>query len=283
MNKNDTLAAYSDFTKWCRDNPHLDLDSRPHSHGGPIGDGGYISNEKTRVAFAAWRAAIEADRQASEPVCGAPINNKEVCGEQNVIHVPQNKWEAAIGHELANTMNRTTDSFKTPAEAIAALIDWNIKVATDPAVNGGYKLVPIDPTAQDIAGREIVEAITKAILFEDCGSTEDWQDNLNLGKAAIRAMVEHIPVEMGAEEWVELHVLRAERGPSDDGHNTWKDAAIAERTKRVNLTPKKEIVELAKEGLSVYTSPNQNEHKICAEIVRLGAMFQAAPEPKEKL
>lgn len=69
MNKNDMLAAYSDFTKWCRDNPHLDLNSRPHSHGGPIGDGGYISDEKTRVAFAAWRAAIEADRKRrGEPV-----------------------------------------------------------------------------------------------------------------------------------------------------------------------------------------------------------------------
>lgn len=62
MNKNDTLAAYRDFTKWCRDNPHLGLDSRLHSHSGPIGYGGYISHEKTAVAFAAWRAAIEADR-----------------------------------------------------------------------------------------------------------------------------------------------------------------------------------------------------------------------------
>ena len=63
MNKNDTLAAYSDFKKWCKDNPHLDLDPRPHTHGGAIGDGGYISDEKTRIAFAAWRAAIKADRQ----------------------------------------------------------------------------------------------------------------------------------------------------------------------------------------------------------------------------
>jgi len=62
MNKKDTIAAYSDFTKWCRDNPHLDLDSRLHSHSGPIGYGGYISHEKTAVAFAAWRAALEAAR-----------------------------------------------------------------------------------------------------------------------------------------------------------------------------------------------------------------------------
>lgn len=34
---------------------------------------------------------------------------------------------------------------------------------------------------------ELVEAVTKAILFEDSGSTADWRDNTNLGQAAIRA------------------------------------------------------------------------------------------------
>jgi len=33
-----------------------------------------------------------------------------------------------------------------------------------------------------------VEAVTKAILFADCGSTEGWEDNVSLGKAAIEAM-----------------------------------------------------------------------------------------------
>lgn len=32
-----------------------------------------------------------------------------------------------------------------------------------------------------------IEAVTKAILFEDCGNTQDWSDNTNLGAAAIRA------------------------------------------------------------------------------------------------
>ena len=35
--------------------------------------------------------------------------------------------------------------------------------------------------------RDHVEAVTKAILFEDCGNTQDWQDNTELGEAAIRA------------------------------------------------------------------------------------------------
>lgn len=43
---------------------------------------------------------------------------------------------------------------------------------------------PAAPSAEPV---ELVEAVTKAILFEDCGSTADWRDNTDLGKAAIRA------------------------------------------------------------------------------------------------
>lgn len=35
--------------------------------------------------------------------------------------------------------------------------------------------------------REPVEEVTKAVLFEDCGSTQDWKDNLNIGVAACAA------------------------------------------------------------------------------------------------
>lgn len=33
-----------------------------------------------------------------------------------------------------------------------------------------------------------IEAVTKAILFEDCGNTSDWEDNAHIGRAAIKAM-----------------------------------------------------------------------------------------------
>lgn len=69
MTKDDTISAYRDFTEWCKENPSFDLDVRLHTHSGRIGDGGYISDETTRIAFAAWRAAIKADRQKRiEPV-----------------------------------------------------------------------------------------------------------------------------------------------------------------------------------------------------------------------
>lgn len=46
------------------------------------------------------------------------------------------------------------------------------------------KFVPERSEAED---EQIVEAVTKAILFEDCGNAKDWKDNVDLGKAAIRA------------------------------------------------------------------------------------------------
>lgn len=54
-------------------------------------------------------------------------------------------WKQAIDHELV-TFGSTADSYLSPKEAIEALIDWNISLATDPKVNGGHKLVPIEPT-----------------------------------------------------------------------------------------------------------------------------------------
>lgn len=63
MNKEDMITMYKRFKKWCEDNPYLGLDPRLHTHSGPIGEGGYISHEKTAVAFAAWRAALEAAKE----------------------------------------------------------------------------------------------------------------------------------------------------------------------------------------------------------------------------
>lgn len=42
------------------------------------------------------------------------------------------------------------------------------------------------PQAAQQAPAKLVEAVTKAILFEDTGSSEGWEENTNLGEAAIR-------------------------------------------------------------------------------------------------
>lgn len=58
----DINSVYKEFEVWCRSNRQFDLDVRLHTHGGSLEHGGYISDEKTRVAFAAYRAG----RQVAE-------------------------------------------------------------------------------------------------------------------------------------------------------------------------------------------------------------------------
>lgn len=61
LNFADRVALeYKEFIEWCDANTSFDLDCRLHTHSGKIGKGGYISDEKTRIAFAAWRAAKNA-------------------------------------------------------------------------------------------------------------------------------------------------------------------------------------------------------------------------------
>lgn len=70
---------------------------------------------------------------------------RKAWGNADTSAVSGDPWKAAIDHELV-TIGSTADSFSSPKEALNALIEWHIAVATDPAVNGGYKLVPIEPT-----------------------------------------------------------------------------------------------------------------------------------------
>lgn len=69
-------------------------------------------------------------------------------------------------------------------------------------------------------------------------------------------------------------VLEEIKGP--DGHRTWKDAAVAERALRAASQPAPEIVDLAREGLTVYTRQSTPEHTVCAELVRLSDTISAA-------
>ncbi|AQZ99360.1 hypothetical protein B5M06_14975 [Comamonas kerstersii] len=75
---------------------------------------------------------------------------------------------------------------------------------------------------QAAAPVDAVEAVTKAILFEDAGSTYDWESNTNLGLAAIKAHG-----AMDAEHWAELHRLRAEVKRSDGA--PWQAVAAQDR------------------------------------------------------
>lgn len=55
-------------------------------------------------------------------------------------------WKQAVDDALVTSLQCTTDSYTDPKKAINDLICWNIAVATDPRVNGGFQLVPTEPT-----------------------------------------------------------------------------------------------------------------------------------------
>ncbi|HFF6228267.1 TPA: hypothetical protein ACOEC1_000201 [Stenotrophomonas maltophilia] len=60
---------------------------------------------------------------------------------------PTAGWAAAADRELVAAelgVAKIDDSTDVAAEKLRELIDWHVSVATDPAVNGGYVLVPVE-------------------------------------------------------------------------------------------------------------------------------------------
>ncbi len=55
----------------------------------------------------------------------------------------RNPWKDAIDHELVQ-IESAADSYDDPAKALNDLIHWHVCVATDPKVNGGFALVPVE-------------------------------------------------------------------------------------------------------------------------------------------
>lgn len=51
-------------------------------------------------------------------------------------------WEV-VDHELVN-LGTTLDSFDTPQKALDFLIEMYQRIATDPKVNGGFRLVKLE-------------------------------------------------------------------------------------------------------------------------------------------
>lgn len=77
INKSD---EYKKFSEWCSKNKVLDLDPRLHTHSGDINHGGYISHEKTSIAFKAWLGRAGEDGKAPpliSPQCKHELTDKE--------------------------------------------------------------------------------------------------------------------------------------------------------------------------------------------------------------
>jgi hypothetical protein len=151
-------------------------------------------------------------------------------------------YEHQAFNDLETLVNRARHPLAHPAEQPACVAVLRYERGTPGRENempcviscnwlpdGEYPVVlaaPSYPAANPAARPDLVEAVAKAILFEDCGSTADWQENTNLAEAAIKAC------DLGADEWRELFRLReAVKGP--DGYATWQQAATSERVRRV--------------------------------------------------
>lgn len=73
-------------------------------------------------------------------------------------------WIRAIDDELTSAhlgIADASDSYDEAKVKLFTLLKWHVDVATDPAVNGGWKLVPIEPTDEmlrlgDVSGSDIV-------------------------------------------------------------------------------------------------------------------------------
>ena len=58
-------------------------------------------------------------------------------------------WMQAIDEAMVAThlgTAETSDSYDTAKRKLGELIDWHVAVALDDRVNGGWRLVPVDPT-----------------------------------------------------------------------------------------------------------------------------------------
>lgn len=78
---------------------------------------------------------------------------------------PTAGWAAAADRELVAVelgVAKIDDSTDVAAAKLRELIDWHVRAAIDPAVNGGYVLVPVEPT------KEMLDAGRAAVMAEHC-------------------------------------------------------------------------------------------------------------------
>jgi hypothetical protein len=168
----------------------------------------YAAGMGDPLVTAAPGAAIAAREQE------APSDDEQLVA--TLIHCSREVSPTAMtGYDLASVLSRAAERIQsivtppaaTPAapgdvQILEALADWyhDKRRGSIPDKEVVAKLrqlflsnpAPVAapaPAASESAKRKaasLAEAVTKSILFEDRGSTEGWEENLNLGEAAIR-------------------------------------------------------------------------------------------------
>jgi hypothetical protein len=103
----------------------------------------------TADALRELKALREAKGMPPCAICGAPseydefelvVSNRDYNElRAHALHLAE--WKLAIDHALVVSLQTTTDSYQCPSEALGALVQYEIVIATDPKVNGGKILV----------------------------------------------------------------------------------------------------------------------------------------------
>ncbi len=132
---------------------------------------------------------VEADWPEYEPTWKA-IEDR-VTGAQPAPSVPEG-WLRAIDETLVVAhigVANESDTYEEAKAKLDNLIGFHVDVATDPAVNGGWKLVPIEttPSVPDgFAWPECPKRRQSHVLFDD-GYEEGWATCVATIKAALAA------------------------------------------------------------------------------------------------
>ncbi len=90
-----------------------------------------------RLCWASW-----------PPTHWMPLPEAPDAQAQPAPSVPEG-WLRAIDEALVAThlgVADAADNYEDAKRKLNELLGWHVAVATDPAVNGGFKLVPIEPT-----------------------------------------------------------------------------------------------------------------------------------------
>lgn len=101
----------------------------------------YDRLEQERAEQWRLRRDAEADRDTANAVAAelrAQVEAMRACGWVNAVD--QEMICSHIGVASAD------DSYDQARSKLASLIEWHVMVATDPAVNGGFAMVPVEPT-----------------------------------------------------------------------------------------------------------------------------------------
>lgn len=94
----------------------------------------------------------------------------------------KNAWLRAIDEALVDAhlgFASVSDDYDTAKRKLDSLIDWHVAVATDPDVNGGWKLVPVEPT------QEMIEQGSSTI--NDSGGSARWSETREAWAAMLAA------------------------------------------------------------------------------------------------